>query len=328
MNVPPTDGVTVPLTDLRELVENIFTRIPIPVEHARLIAELLIDTELRGVVSHGVANVKRYVRSYQRRRTNRHPQVNILRDESATATLSGDGGLGMIVATAAMQTVMRKATEYGVGIATSTYHAHIGSAGKYVRMALRKNLIGITFSGRSTAPSYKHGSTIYGSVQGSPPLAFGVPAGKGRPSFFLDMGSRPSWDEECFKKMPDVIIKALGISHVANLLSGTLGGQMLPEFDRRTIEYPDAEQSAFYMALDVDRFVPLKSFTDDVDRLMAETSKMTPLPGFTESTLPGGRAWRKEQQYLKEGIPISAQSMRSLSEVAHEYGVSVPWEGV
>jgi LDH2 family malate/lactate/ureidoglycolate dehydrogenase len=56
----------VPAEDLRQLVASIFRGVPIPGEHAQLVADLLIDTELRGVVSHGVKQVDRYGRSYQR----------------------------------------------------------------------------------------------------------------------------------------------------------------------------------------------------------------------------------------------------------------------
>ncbi|MFP6592011.1 MAG: hypothetical protein VCE12_15950, partial [Candidatus Latescibacterota bacterium] len=129
---------------------------------------------------------------------------------------------------------------------------------------------------------YSPDSTIHGSIQGSPPLAFGFPAGDGRPRFLLDLASHTPWDEKCFRKMPQVFIKAIGMSHVANILSGTLGGQMLPEFDRGQTQFKGADQSGFHMALDVDRFTPLDAFKKDMDRLMEETSNMKPLPGYSE----------------------------------------------
>jgi len=326
MNVPPTDGIRVPVEDLRELVACIFRKVPVPEEHARLIADLLVDTELRGVVSHGVAAVERYVRSYQEGRTNTHPEVRVLKEGPVTAALSGDGGLGMIVGTRAMRLAIAKARETGVGVATSTYHDHVGSSGKYVRMALREDLIGISFSGRNAAPKYDYDSTVQGSIQGSPPLAFGMPSGPDHPYFLLDMTSHMPWDEACFAKMPQVFFKAVGISHVANILSGTLGGQMLPEFDRLNVRYAGADQSGFYMAVDIERFVPLQAFKEDMDHLMEEVSRMRPFPGFAEATLPGGRAWKKEREYRLNGIPISATVVKSLEKRAGEFGLSVPWQ--
>ena len=325
MNVPPTDGIRVPVEPLRELAADIFARVPVPEDHARLIADRLIDTELRGVVSHGVGQVERYVRSYQAGTTNTHPDVRVLREGPATAALDGDGGLGMIVGTQAMQMAIARAQEIGVGVSTSTYHDHVGSSGKYVRMALREDMIGISFSGRNAAPTYNHEGTIQGTIQGSPPLAFGMPAGPDRPYFLLDLGSGIPWDEAFFKKAPGIFFKAIGIAHVGNIMSGTLGGQMLPEFDRRNTRYTRADQSGFYMALDIERFTSLPAFKDDMDHLMDEVSRMKPFPGLTEATLPGGRAWRKEKEYLKDGIPISAAAMKSLEKLADEFRLSVPW---
>lgn len=325
MNIPPTDGIRVPVEKLRILVRDIYTAVPIPPEHARLIADLLIDTELRGVVSHGVMQVERYVRGYQEGTINPDPQIRVLRESSVPAALSGDGGLGMIVATKGMQMAIDMAKEMGTGMVTSTYHDHVGSSGKYVRMALADNLIGISLSGRNAAPSYSPESTIQGSIQGSPPLAFGMPSGPNHPDFLLDISSHIPWDPVCFEKMPQVFFKAIGFSHVANILSGSLGGQMLPEFDRRNIEFKGANQSGFFMALDIERFTSRQAFEGDMAHLMEETSKMRPFPGFDEATLPGGRAWKKERDYLENGIPISANAATSLEKLAGEFSLPTPW---
>ncbi|MBM3803215.1 MAG: Ldh family oxidoreductase [Acidimicrobiia bacterium] len=307
------------------MVVAIFEKVPIAPQQAQLIADLLVDTDLRGVVSHGVVQVDRYVRSYQQERTNKQPNIRVLREGPVTAALTGDGGLGMIVATEAMQKAIRMAKKMGVGVATTTYHAHLGSTGKYVRMALRENLIGISFSGRNAAPQYETQSTILGSIQGSPPLAFGMPSGPDHPPFLLDMVSHSLWNEEFFKKMPQVYFKAIGISHVANIMSGTLGGQMLSEFDRSNIKFADADQSGFFMALDVQRFVPLQAFKADMDHLMDGVSRMSPLPGFTSADLPGGPEWKKEKAYLKGGVPISRKAQELLETLAREFHLQVPW---
>lgn len=325
MNVPPTDGRRVLVDDLRELVRALFAAVPIPAEHAALVAGLLIDTELRGVVSHGVVQVERYIGSYRRGLMNPQPQVRILKEGPVTAALSGDGGLGMIAATRAMEMAIAKARALGLGAVTTTYHDHLGSSGKYVRMCLRQGLIGISLSGRNAAPAYDPEATIHGSIQGSPPLAFGFPGGEGRPEFLLDLSSHAPWDEECFRKMPQVFIKAIGLSHVANILSGTLGGQMLPEFDRRHTAFRGADQSGFHLALDVESFTDLEAFRADMDHLMDQTGRMKPLPGFETSSLPGGRAWHKEQEYRRDGIPVSARALESLAMLADEMDVPTPW---
>ena len=325
MNVPPKDGIRVPVEDLRHLVCAIYEAVPLPRDHARLIADLLVDTELRGVVSHGVLQVQRYVRSFQDGRANPGPAIRVLHEGPATAALNGDGGLGMIVATRAMQMAIAKAKELGVGAVTTVYHDHLGSSGKYVRMALKEDLVGISLSGRNAAPSYNRADSIRGSIQGSPPLAFGMPSGPGRPNFLLDYASHFVAEDEDVRRNPAVFMKAIGMSHVANILSGALGGQMLPEFDRRSTKFQGADQSGFHMALDVSRFTSPDAFSADMDYLMDETAKMQPLPGLTDAGLPGRRAWKKEADYRQNGIPISAKALTSLEGLAREFSLPVPW---
>ena len=85
MNVPPDDGIRVIVEDLRMLVAAIYRSVPIPDQDALLVADLLIDTELRGVVSHGVTQVERYVRSYQEGKMNPRPEVQVLNEGPVTA---------------------------------------------------------------------------------------------------------------------------------------------------------------------------------------------------------------------------------------------------
>lgn len=139
------------------------------------------------------------------------------------------------------------------------------------------------------------------------------------------MGSAIPWDEECFRKVPQIYFKFIGLSHIANILSGTLGGQMLPEFNRKHIEYTGADQSAALMSIDIGRFVSPKAFMEDIEHLIKETAKMKPLPGLTESTLPGGLEWKRESKFMKEGIPISYMTKKSLEKLANEFSVQIPW---
>ena len=325
MNTAPTDGVRIPVEPLRALVSDIYQGVPLPREDAQLIADLLVDTELRGVVSHGVMQVERYVRAFQTGMANPNPKIRVLNEGPTTAALTGDGGLGMIVATRAMKMAIAKAKELGVGVVTTTYHDHLGSSGKYVRMALQEDLIGISLSGRNASPAYDHSSTIRGSIQGSPPLAFGMPAGDGQPNFLLDYASHYEADEEAVSANPAVYVKAIGMSHVANILSGALGGQMLPEFARDNVKFQGANQSGFHMALDVNRFTSLDAFKGDMDHLMEETSQMKPLPGFSDAGLPGQRAWKKEDDYRENGIPVASEALASLAGLADEFSLSTPW---
>jgi len=325
MNKPPTDGIRVDAAVLRKLVEAIFTKLTLPAQHAAVIAELLVDTDLRGVVSHGVQSVDRYVLEFQGGELNSHPQVQLLRQGPVTAAYSGDGGLGIIVANEAMRWVIGTASRMGIAVATATYHGHAGSMGKYVRQAMRQNLIGISFTGRNAAREYDKESNVFGTFQGSPAVAFGIPSGPQQPDFLFDTATHVHFDEQMFAKQPELFFRSLGIGHVGNILSGTLGGQMLPQFDSCMVKYPRASQSSFFLAIDPEQFVPIEAFKSDLDHLMDQVSKMTPLPGYRESTLPGGPEWKCDRDYAVNGVPISAQTLKAIEHWAREYGEPIPW---
>ena len=120
MNVPPTDGIRVDVADLQKLVVEIFRAVPIPEDHARLIAGKLVECDLRGVVSHGVLQVHRYVRSFQDGSMNRNPRIRVLKEGPATAALTGDGGLGYLVAARAMEMAIARARS-----SASARHLHV-----------------------------------------------------------------------------------------------------------------------------------------------------------------------------------------------------------
>ena len=129
-----------------------------------------------------------------------------------------------------------------------------------------------------------------------------------------------------FSRYPELYFRGLGLSQVANILSGTLGGQMLPRFDRRNLEFTGADQSGFFTAIDIGRFVPVEAFENDVGELMDAVSRMTPFPGHDRADLPGGPEWRRQRAYSAEGVPICREAADALETLAAEFGLTVPWQ--
>ena len=95
---PPTDVVKVPVEPLQRFVADLFKRVPIPDEHAELTAGLLVDTQVRGVFSHGVRQAQRYLNAYQEGTLNAPPQTRVIKDGPVVTAIDGDRGLGIIVA--------------------------------------------------------------------------------------------------------------------------------------------------------------------------------------------------------------------------------------
>ncbi len=94
MNKVPTEATPVQPQVLRDLVFAVITRAGMPDEQARLLADLLVKNDLRGVFSHGSRQVKDYARLLRDGRLNKTPTVKVRRGTPVTMLVDGDGGLG------------------------------------------------------------------------------------------------------------------------------------------------------------------------------------------------------------------------------------------
>jgi LDH2 family malate/lactate/ureidoglycolate dehydrogenase len=84
---------TVTESDLRQFTIDVFRAIECSDAHARLAADVLITSDLRGIDSHGVARLKGYLRLYEQGRINTKPNIKVLHERISTAAIDGDSGL-------------------------------------------------------------------------------------------------------------------------------------------------------------------------------------------------------------------------------------------
>ena len=230
MNIPPTEYIRVPVDQLRELSTALFLEASVPRQDADLITNLLIDTDLRGVLSHGTHQVNGYIRAYLNGDLNTAPQIRVIRDEVTTATVDGDGGLGHLATTRATELAITGAKTTGVGAMISQNHGHFGSAGKYTRMTIQQGYIGFCVSGHTMAGLAFTGRQW--NPLGNPPMSFAFPAGTEAP-MILDMGTsffEPEHFPSVFEQASAAFFKSIGLVAVANLLGGVMARMVSSEF--------------------------------------------------------------------------------------------------
>lgn len=172
-------------TNLRNFTENIFKKMGCSDEHAELAADVLIRSDLRGIDSHGVARLSGYVRLWEKKRINSKPDIRIVHETPSTATIDGDGGLGLVVAPFAMKVAIAKAEKYGSGWVSVRNSNHFGIAGYHALMAVEKDMIGFAMTNASplVAPTYANERLL-----GTNPMCYAFPAGK-YPPVIVDMAT-------------------------------------------------------------------------------------------------------------------------------------------
>ncbi|SFU84500.1 Ldh family oxidoreductase [Pontibacter akesuensis] len=170
---------------LFEFTQNVFLNMGCPPEDAKLATEVLLSADLRGIDSHGVARLSGYVRLWEAGRINPKPNIRIVHETPSTATVDGDGGLGLLVAPRAMAIARQKAAQVGTGWVSVKNSNHFGIAGYHAMMALEEDMIGIAMTNASplVAPTFSTDRML-----GTNPIAVAVPTNN-QPPFVADLAT-------------------------------------------------------------------------------------------------------------------------------------------
>lgn len=320
-NAPPTSGIRVPAEDMRILVTALFEKAGTSRTDAQFLAGFLVQTDLRGVFSHGTRKVPYYIQMMLDGRVNPRPNIRAVNETSTTQILDGDGGMGHFPCYRGTEWAIAKAKEYGLAAATTNNHFHFGAVGCYARMAFEYDCIGLAVSSHRYRLDSKESILCAG---GGSPISIAIPAGE-QPPLVLDMGTTfLPWDARLFKQYPWVYFRDLGLGAILQALGGILAGIYRPELQPPQPRW-ESDQGAFIAVFDVNRFLPVNEFKKEMDRYIGEARKMKPLPGYSHAELCGGPEWRNERQYARNGIPVSPEHQKSLEQIAARLEIQTPF---
>ena len=179
------NAVQVQAEPLKDFCVQVFQQMDVPEEDARITADVLVTADLRGINSHGVARLRRYVKGLRDGMMIARPETRVVTETPTTALIDAGAGLGQPVSYRAMERAVHKAQEYGSGFVTVRNSNHFGIAGYYAMMALEHDCIGISMTNAAVlvAPTFGRDAML-----GTNPIAVAAPAGQERP-FVMDMAT-------------------------------------------------------------------------------------------------------------------------------------------
>ena len=170
---------------LQEFTTNVFNKFGVPVEDAKIAADILIAADQRGIGSHGLQRLTRYTNGLKTGVMKPIADIKVLKETPNTLLISGGDGLGQVVGYKAMELVIDKALKNNIAFAAVRDSNHYGIAGYYAMMALKHNLIGFSITNSAPLVVPTHGKN---AIIGTNPISIAVPAGKEQP-FVLDMAT-------------------------------------------------------------------------------------------------------------------------------------------
>lgn len=160
-----------------------FVKLGVPEEDARLCSDVLLESDRRGIESHGCNRFKPiYIDRIQAGILNPVTKIDILKETPTTVVMDANDGMGMVASKKAMDMCIEKARKYGMGMAAVRNSSHYGIAGYWASLASKEDMIGIT--GTNARPSI---APTFGveNMLGTNPLTFAMPTDEPFP-FLLD----------------------------------------------------------------------------------------------------------------------------------------------
>ena len=173
----------VPWKLMNDFMIDVFKAYGVPEKDAKICADVLLESDRRGIESHGCNRFKPiYIDRIVKGTLLPKTQLEIVKETPTTIVMDAHDGMGMVAAHAMMEKLIQKAKECGMAGGAIRNSTHYGIAGYWTDMAAKQGLIAVT--GTNARPSI---APTFGveNMLGTNPLTFSLPTDEEFP-FCLD----------------------------------------------------------------------------------------------------------------------------------------------
>ncbi|RIK39180.1 MAG: oxidoreductase [Chloroflexi bacterium] len=353
------DGPRIHAEALKQFVIDVLESYGMRAEDARISADVLVESDLRGIDSHGVPRLAFYATRLGDGAINLDAELQTVRETAATLTLDAQNGFGPPMAYRAMERCIAKAKEAGVCLATVGHSNHYGIAGYYATMALEHpGMAGISMTNATPLLVPTFGAV---AMLSTAPIAAAFPAGV-EPPFILDGATTAvAWGKVEIarrqgKELPPGLVvdaagrtvtdpfaavalsplggerqtsgqKGYGLSLLVEMLCSQLSGSVWSRYVSGSRDNPPrpSDTSHAFIAIDVTAFQPLEAFTASVDAMLRELRATPPAAGHERLLIPGDPEREAYADRIERGIPVHPSVIADLRALGLERGVRVPF---
>jgi uncharacterized oxidoreductase len=324
-------------------------------EEARLVANHLVEANLRGHDSHGVGMLPRYVQNLKGGTLVPNRRGRALREDGAIIVYDGERGYGQVVAREATLRGIARARESGVAVVALRNAHHIGRVGTYGEICAEAGLVSVHFvnvHGHKPLVAPHRGRDGRLSTN---PVCVAVPAAEaGRPVILdmatskvamgkvrvaknegkrlaepvvLDAEGRPSTDPEVMFREPRGAIlpfaehKGYALAFICDLLAGAIagGGTLRPEN-----QAPETITNCMLaFILDPGRIADRAWIDQEIRAITAFVTASLPRKADEPVLIPGDPERLSRERRMREGIPMDDTTWGELVAAAKSLGVAL-----
>lgn len=333
-------------------ITDVFVHMGLGKEDASLGADVLTQSDLSGVFSHGLSRLPTYIKRITSENINLKADLKIRNITESLIAIDGDNGLGVVVGPKAQEICIERAKEHGISAVVVNNSYHYGVGNYYGWKYAEAGLIGISITNTT------HHVAPFGGVEplmGTNPITIAIPSGKNYP-IVLDMATCVAAFSKIFvaskanEKIPfgwgidkegkptDDPVKALegallpisehkgyGLAVIIEVLTSVLG---MAAYGHNPKEEYKVDNSSFKkighfkIAIDVSKFIDLDYFKKSVDTYIDTIKNSKKSDGFEEIYMPGEIEFLNAEKIEKTGIPIPSELQELLLNMSNEIGFS------
>ncbi|MDX1512958.1 MAG: Ldh family oxidoreductase [Gammaproteobacteria bacterium] len=329
------------LDALRQLAVRILGKYGVEEEIAAIVADVLVDADARGVITHGLTRLPAYVARMRAGLIAPNARPRPVADHGAMVLLDGENGFGAVSGIVAADLAAERARRFGSAWVTVRNSNHLSMLGFYTRRLAAARMAAVGFSNAGASMAAWGGRA---PVVGTNPISMATPGtdapvvldmaatqvargkirraqseGKAIPEgWAFDRDGRPTTDPD--RAMEGTMApmgghKGYGLSVMIDLLSGVLSGGSFATAVRTATDHSGRSGVCFTLiAADMEKFPDADGF---LDRLSA-FRKVIESSGEGEIFLPGDLEDRRFKTALREGVDLPPDVMEKLQGLLAE----------
>ena len=340
------------LDDLKEFSVKALMSAGVSENNANTVADVLITTDMFGVVTHGTKNLFPYIQKMQAGGLDAKAEPSIIGEGPAWAIIDGNKAVGMVSACKAMNLAIEKAKKVGIAYVGVRNSCHFGAAGYYANMAAKEGLIGLSMSNADPVIAVPNGRN---KAIGTNPFSFAAPLDNGQ-SVFLDIAlsnvaalkvimaqengqqipntwlvdeeGLPTTDVQKFPKnaslQPMAAHKGYGLAVLVELLSAVMtGAGMLSQITSWNLDMPSANNAGHaFIAIDVSQMMPAEQYNARMNQMINEIKNGPKAKGAEHIFMPGEMEWSKREKALQSGeLQLTDAMAASLQQLSNATGI-------
>ena len=330
--------ITIP--DTMKFMEDALVKVGSPTGNASQIAEVILDSELRGSPDHGLYFFKLVIDWHQNGTINPDPKTEVIKDSAMTTIVEGDDGCGVIGMNIAVEKSITKANTVGMAAGSVRNSGNVIALAPYVQRAAEEGLIAFACSA-FRHPIIPPTGGLTGKF-GTNPIAYAAPAGKYAP-YIPDMATSSIaaakvWEAATNDQtIPAGLVEKSDGTPLTNATDYELGSSLiLPMAGARGYGLAlmsdifgnvlsGSDWGHFLWLINPDEFRPIDEFKLAMDTELDRVKSGKKKPGIDEIFYPGERSQRRMAKLRSEGsLQLGDTAWQAMEVISQTIGVKMP----